>query len=308
MSESDMTEAKKNPLSQTLLKKTGRALYLALLYTIVIGLAFLILYPYLVKIATSFMSLDDLSDPTVRFIPKNISFYFWQRAAKGMNILTSFGTSLYIAGITALLQVMSCAFAGYGFARFKFVGRNLLFFLVIFTMLVPFTTIMLPYYLKFRYFNVLFTKLNLINTIWPNVVLSVTGLGLKNGLYIYMMRQFFRSMPSELEEAAYIDGAGLFGTYFRIMLPNAFVTMNTVFLLAFCWQWTDTTYASVFFSTKPTVVNALKNIVLVVGQDLAAVSSLRNIGTLIVMAPLALLYAFVQRSFIQGIERSGIAN
>ncbi|GHV38556.1 ABC transporter permease [Clostridia bacterium] len=290
------------------IKKTGRGLYLALVYIIVIGLAFLIVYPYIMKLATSFMSLDDLSDPTVRFIPKSFSLYFWNRAINSMRILTSYGTSFYIAAITAFLQTFVCAFVGYGFARFKFAGRNVLFVLVIFTMLVPFTTIMLPYYLKFRYFNLIFVKVNLINTIWPNVVLSATGLGLKNGLYIYMLRQFFRSMPMELEEAAHIDGAGAFGTYFKIMLPNALVTMNTVFLLAFCWQWTDTTYASVFFSTKPTVVNALKNIVLVVGQDLVAVSSLRNIGTLIVLVPLLILYLFVQRGFIQGIERSGITN
>ncbi len=289
-----------------LIRKSGRFLSLSLIYIIIFGLAFMIIYPYFVKLITSFMSLEDLSDSTVKFIPKTFSLYFWNRAVKAMNIPSAFGNSLLISFVTAIIQVMICSFVGYGFARFKVPGVNLIFFLVIFTMLVPFTTELLPYYLKFRNFNLLFIKTSLIDTVGPNVILSLSGLGLKNGLYIYILRQFYRGMPKELEEAAYIDGNGYFRTYFLIMMPNAFSSMLTVFLFSFCWQWTDITYSSIFFSQKQTVVNAVMNIITSVGTDRIVFSTVQNIGTLIVMAPILLIFLVGQKYFIQGIERSGI--
>ena len=301
----------KKPWTQDRVERTfNRTLYLMLLYIIVGGLSFVILYPYFVKIVTSFMMPVDLLDPTVQFIPRNPTTLIWQWTMSGMDLMVSYSTSFYIAGVTAVIQVLVSALVGYGFARFKFPGRNIIFILTIFTMLVPFTTVMLPYFLMFRFFNLHFVNINLINTIWPNVILSLTGLGLKNGLYIFLFRQYFRGVPRELEEAAHIDGAGHLKTFFLVMLPNAKVCMLTVFLFSFCWQWTDITYATIFFPTHPTVVNASLNVWRGVlhHHEVSLSSLMRNTGTLLVIIPLAVIYLSLQRFFIQGIERSGITS
>lgn len=311
-----MNYARKRSWRQTLHRKgamfrTGhgirRLAYLSLIYIIIFGLAFLLMYPYIVKIITSFMSIDDLKNPSVKFVPTAISLYFWERTLTNMRLDVSFPTSLYISGVTAFLQMMISSFVGYGFARFRFPGKRLLFVAVIFTMLVPYTTLMLPYYLKFRYFDLGFATVNLINTVWPNVILSLTGLGIKNGLYIFLFRQLYRGMPVELEEAAYIDGAGKFRTYWKVMFPNAKVTMVTVFILAFCWQWTDTSYSSIFLSTANTMVNVLKNVLTMTNStDQVAFSTMQNIGTLILIAPIFVLYLFAQKKLIQGVEHTGL--
>ena len=285
----------------------SRGMYHLLLYVVLFGLSFMLVYPYIVKIITSFMSTDDLKNPVVQFIPTEMSTYFWKRTITNMKLPYSFLRSLGVSFVTAAIYTMVSSFVGYGFARYKFPGKNLLFVLVIFTMLVPYTTLMLPYYLKFRYFNLIFTKVNLLNTIWPNVILGLTGLGLKNGLYIYLFRQYYRKVPKELEEASFIDGAGHMKTYLRVMLPNATSTMITVFVLAFCWQWTDTSYSSIFMSSTENMVNVLKTVLTVTNStDQVAFSTMQNIGTLILIAPLFILYLFAQKKLIQGVESSGL--
>ena len=291
-------------------KWTGTFFYKLLLYIVVFGLAFMILYPYLVKIITSIMSIDDFVDPTVSFIPRRPTLSTWQRSIREFNVPLAYMNSLMLSGSAALLQTVVCSLAGYGFARFKFPGNRLLFILTIFTMLVPFSTVMLPYFMNFRYFNLIFTQVNLIDSMWPILILSLFGLGIKNGLYIYFMRQFFRGLPAELEEAAFIDGSGYFRTFFRVMVPNALPSMFSVFLFSFCWSWTDTTYTSVLFNTRHDVVRAALNVLAHMPWmvDAAIISNMRNISTMLVIFPIILLYIFAQRSFIQGIERSGITS
>ena len=290
------------------IRLTKRSLYLSMLYIILIGLSVMIMYPYIVKLITSFMTVDDLANPTVRFIPTEISITAWRMVFRRMNILEAYWNSFFVAGVSAFLQVAASSFIGYGFARYDFPGKQILFALVIFTMLVPFATVMLPYYLTFRHFNFILGQVNLINTVWPNVIVSATGLGLKNGLYIFLFRQYFRGVPKELEEAAFIDGAGPFKTYLRVMLPNATASILTVFLLAFCWQWTDTNFSAIFMTTRMTVVNAIPRLMLLEGQDIIFMSAMSNIATLVVLLPIVLIYLVAQRSFVQGIERSGITN
>lgn len=101
--------------------------------------------------------------------------------------------------------------------------------MVIVIMLVPYHVISIAQYLGFVYFGVGSFTINLTDSFWPSLILAFTGLGIKEGLYIYLLREFFKSLPAELEEAAYIDGAGTIRTFFQVMLPNARTMMMTVF-------------------------------------------------------------------------------
>lgn len=293
---------------------------------IVIGLCFLILYPTILKVFVSFMSENDLYDVTVKYIPKNPTFENIKKVWTAMRYPQAFWNTLKISLMTSIMQLISCTFIGYGFARFNFKGKNLLFALVILTMIVPPQTIMIPLFLHFRYFDLfgivsmLTGKkgINLLNSQWPFMLLSATGMGLKNGLYIYIMRQFFRGMPKELEEAAYVDGASMFRTFYQIMLPSAVPAMVTVFLFSFVWQWTDTFYSNLFLQNLRVLSVALGSISFDITQQIywetgvnislsPVVSSMyTNTASLLVILPLIVIYLVAQKYFVESIERTGI--
>jgi multiple sugar transport system permease protein len=155
--------------------------------------------------------------------------------------------------------------------------------------------------------------IKLLNTEAPFIILSLTAIGLKNGLYIFMMRQFYKGVPDELEESAYIDGSSVFKTYFKIILPISIPMMIAIFLFAFSWQWTDNFYTKLFYTSNtdsyvlahfakiPTSLMAIDE----THTTLYGQSVLHTCGLLII-APLIVIYLFCQRYLIQGIERSGI--
>jgi multiple sugar transport system permease protein len=156
--------------------------------------------------------------------------------------------------------------------------------------------------------------LNLLNTYAPLIIMSITGLAFKNGLYIYMLRQFFTGVPDALEESAYLDGAGTMRTFFQIILPLSVPMMITVFLFAFCWQWTDNFYTTMFCNS--TAKDSIKLLVQIVkipsslkmeyaGRDLYY-AAIRNTCGLVIILPLVILYLFCQNFLVQGIERSGL--
>ena len=239
-----------------------------------------------------------------------------------MNYPKSFAMSLLIAVLVSALQLMSCTMIGYGLARFNFKGRNVWFAIVVFMLIVPPELIHTPLYLNFRFFDLFGLLpdrgLNLINTYWPLLLLAVTGTGYKNGLFVFIARQYFRGMPGELEESAYVDGAGAMQTFWRIMMPGATPIMVVIFLFSFVWQWNDSYFVTMYLGERPVLPISLLQLSeryyvemsrLYGRQFLMSVpyvSILENTGMLLFIAPLLVLYIFVQRYFVEGIERTGI--
>ena len=340
---------------------------------LMVGISYIVLYPFFTKVAGSVMAPEDFVDVTVRLIPKNFTLDIYRAIINELGYWEAFMSTFTLSLSCAVLQMFICCLIGYGFAKFKFRGRNLLFMLVMLTMIVPHQTLQLSMFMEFRYFDIfgivkllkgggievfghnikelgegvanVFEKLNVLpdeikwghyltergadrykvqmevteaginlcNTYFPLVLLSLGGLAFKNGLYIFLLRQFFRGIPDELEESAYMDGSGPLRTFFQIILPVSIPMMITVFLFAFCWQWTDDFYTGLFFNS--TNVNVLVKFVDIpsslkmdyAGQDLYY-SAIRNTCGLMIILPLVVLYAFCQRFLVQGIEHSGIAN
>ncbi len=300
-------------------KFAGELIYKIFRFVLLVGISYIIIYPFLTKILNSFMSPDDLVDVTVKLIPRYPNIDQWKFIIMENEYFLALFNTARISLVCAFFQTLICAIIGYGFAKFKFKGRNLLFLCVIITMLIPHDTLLLAMFMKFRYFDIFgilgllgLEEINLINTEWPLYLLSLTGLAFKNGLYIFIFRQFYRGVPDELEEAAYIDGTGVFKTFFQIILPLSVPMMTTVFLFSFSWQWTDTFYtASPFFTT--TDIHLLPNIVEMpqsLKMDFAASSLWESIVTntcgMLVILPLFIIFLFAQRQFVEGIERSGI--
>lgn len=268
---------------------------------ILFGLCFVIIYPFLVKTIDAFKSFDDYLDPSVKFIPRYFTTENIKTVLTQMKYPKTFLYTFGFSSLIGLIQVGICALVGYGFARFKFPGNKILFFLVILALIIPPQTIMIPLFVRFRFF---YGGLNLVGSYWPMIVLSFTALGIKNGLYIFMFRQFFINMPKELEEASYLDGCNTIQTFWKVMLPSANTLMLTVFLLSFSWQWTDTTYSSLFMRGTILMANSLTNVN--GGTEESMIMSFNNTAAVVSVLPIALVYIIGQRFFVQGVERSGI--
>ena len=291
-----------------------------LLYVLLIEIAFIIIFPLLTKLSSSFMSQEDMYDRSVIFIPRapTMENYatVWS-ANLGADYLMSMMRTLVVSIITAVFQTMVCSLTGYGLAKLKSKWASLVFAVVILTIIVPPQVIIIPMYLKFRYFDIFglfkligIKQYNMIGSLIPTIILSITGYGFKNGLYIFIMRQFYKGIPEEIEEAAAIDGYGTLGTYFRIVLPMAIPMMITIFMFAFSWAWTDTFYANIFFSSRFKVLAIAVFSMPVLSQvgGLAEYNGTLILNTAVLMAivPLILIYIFAQRWIIAGIERSGL--
>ena len=298
-------------------------------YVLLIGISYVILFPFFAKISGSFMSKDDFVDVTVKLIPKYPTLDTYKAIISENGYFTALFNTFTLSVLCGLIQTFVSCVIGYGLAKFKFKGNKLLFFLVIFTMVIPHRTLQLSMFMKFRYFDILgifnflgggvfewlrilpFSSINLNNTYWPLALLSLGGLAFKNGLYIFMMRQFFHGVPDELEESAYIDGSGVFRTFLQIILPLSVPMMITIFLFAFSWQWTDNFYTTVFFTkTGMTLMPSIVGIPATLDTQYAAQnlyeSAIRNTCGLLILLPLLVMYVFLQRYLIGGIERSGI--
>lgn len=298
-------------------------------FVLLLGISYVILQPFFAKIASSFMSREDFVDVTVKLIPRYPTLDTYRAIIEDNHYFEAFFNTLTISLSSAIIQTFICSLIGYGFAKFKFKGSKLLFLLVVVTMLIPHKTLQLSMFMKFKHFDIFgifnllgggvferfrlikFTSLDFCNSYWPLFLLSVFGLAFRNGLYIFMMRQFYRGVPDELEESAYIDGSGVMRTFFGIIIPLSIPMMMTIFLFSFSWQWTDNFYTNVFYTASgpklmPDVVGIPRSLdTAYAGQNLYE-AAIRNTCGLMILIPLIVVYCFGQKALIQGIERSGI--
>ena len=328
-----------------------KVLWYIIRLVLLVGISYIVLFPFFSKIAGSFMAPEDFVDVTVRLIPKHFTLDIYKAIWIEQNYLTAFWHTLILSLSTAIIQTLICCVIAYGLAKFKFKGNKYIFLLVIFTLVVPHQTLQYSLFTNFRYFDVFgiiqflngggieifgktfladvidifpdtntWTKLfpdgsgmNLTNTYWPLIILSLGGLAFKNGLYIFMLRQFFRGVPDELEESAYIDGSGVFRTFVTIILPLSIPMMITVFLFAFSWQWTDNFYSTLFFTAGNKDIILMPQIIDIpttldieyAGKNLYDAAIYNTCGIMII-APLIIMYLFCQKYLVQGIERSGL--
>jgi multiple sugar transport system permease protein len=276
---------------------------------IVVGVCYIILAPLIGIISRASMSPSDVINPLVFLFPQEPTLFNIRTAFEFMDYLPTLGSSMVFSVSQALIHALICSLVGYGFARFKFPGSNIMFAFVIVSIVVPVQSYMIPMSLNFRFF--MGQDWNLLNTHWPITLLSLTGVGIRSGLYIYIFRQFFRGIPKELEEAAFIDGAGPMGTYMRIMIPNALPAIVTVFLFAFVWHYNDTYYLNMLMSGNGMLAARIGSLGFAYNASLeernpVLVQMVVFGGVLLVIAPIMIIYLFLQRFFVEGLERSGI--
>lgn len=282
-----------------------------------IGISFIIIQPFFVRFLSSMMSVNDVYDSMVQYIPREPSLENYWAVIEGTGYFSALINTTLLSAGCAVIQVFVCTCVGYGLAKFSFKGRTLVFGMVIFSMILPPQTFFISLYLNMRFFDpfMIFSllglpKLNIVDGPYSLLVLSLTGFAFKNGLYIILMRQLFKGVPEEIREAAEVDGAGQLRIFFRIMFPSARNMMVTVFLLSFSWQWTDTFYSSLFFSNFKVLSNVLDSLSNIKIEGLTAFGNfetvLVNTASVLVILPLMLLFLVAQKKLVQGIEHSGL--
>lgn len=312
-------------------KKASKFTQNVFLFCLISGMCFAILYPILKLIPSVFGDLEDLGNPDIIWIPIKssvLSFVAANRMMMTKGLMTMVWSILYAVAIMGV-QVFISALVGYALARVNFPGSKLIFFLVIFTFLVPPQTLLLSQYIHFKNFDILgifqmFTgdSIDMINRPATLFIIALLGFGLNQSLFIFMFKQFFTNIPKELEEAALIDGCGFHKTYFKIMVPNAKPIISTVAVLGFVWNYGDTYFTGYFHPSGPYLSYILKTVFNSANKDfiLNALKSwygiplvsdfsfdaVKQAAALIYLVPLLIVYFFAQRWLVENLENSGI--
>ena len=292
---------------QVIIRKVKPVIWSLCRTVILLVFLYLLIYPLMYMIVTVFRDAQDFRDPSIHWITRNFSLDNIKYAIEYLDYDKTLLYSTEIALGSAILQTISCALAGYSFARFKFKFKGLAFAVLIATIIVPPQTTLLPLFSVIR-------KMNLLNTAGAFWVQAALGSGLRSGLFVFIYCQFFKGLPIDLEHAASIDGCSPIGTFFKVMLPNVVPGIVTVFFFSVVWHFNEnfvTKYLSLEKETLASVLNNFRSTI-----ELASASSLKfdimtaqgivQAGSLLTLLPMLLLYFFLQKYLREGVARAGI--
>ena len=306
------------------LKRTKQILPSLMRYVFLIAFSYTLLYPLIYIIVNSLKGAVDYYDPAVNWVPKQITFDNFKLAISTMDFWNALSSTFLNEILAAILEIASCAVAAYGLARFNFKGKFIFKALMILSILVPTVMIIIPSYVNFRYVDFagilnLFGKIigkeirpSILNTPLVFWLPSLLGVGLKGGLFIYIYTQFFKGLPKEFEEAAWLDGAGPWKTFLRVIIPASSNSIITVSLFAIVWHWNDYYLAQMYLSSEYPVSVQLANItsntsfVSQTGLGEILFGPMMMAGSFLCILPLVIFYVIMQKRFIASVATSGI--
>ena len=273
-------------------------------WVILIEFAYVFAFPALYMITTSLKTLGDIHNPTVYWIPRVPTLVGYRWAIREMGYVEGLRISVWTSIAAAVAQTTMGAMIAYGFARVRFPGREALFVFLLFTVVVPPQTIMMPQFM-------LYSWMGWTNTHIPLFVPGFMGWGVRGGILLIVYRQFFRGLPYELEDAARIDGAGWFRTFSEIMLPLAKPAILVVLVFSLTWTWNDAfvPWLVISHSRLMTVTQRLEVFYWNreewrAGRWLAPNTFMA--ATTLTVLPLLIVYVIAQRQFTESIDRTGL--
>ncbi|NLB85060.1 MAG: carbohydrate ABC transporter permease [Acholeplasmataceae bacterium] len=284
---------------------TDGLIFKLIIYLLLISIGFVFVYPLLHMVSYSFQSLEDLLNPQIGYVPSRLYLGSYREAFRTLNYFKTFGTTLLVTLLPALLQTIVASFIGYGFARFEFKGKKIFMALLIATYIIPPQVTMIPRY-------VMYTEMGLINNLLSVLLPASLGQGLYSAIFVLIFYQFYKMIPKVLDEAAQIDGASRAYIYFRIAVPLSKPSFITVFLFSFVWYWNETYFASLFMGggKYDTLLLKLLNFnsayEKVFGDDNLINEGTTMSATLLIILPLLIVYFILQKQFIEGIDKAGI--
>lgn len=297
-------------------------LYSLFRLALLIAIGYLVIYPVIYMISSSVKTPAGYLDRSVIYIPKEITFKYYKTAAQTIDYWNAFKSTLLFECVSAAIEILMCSFIAYGMARFKARGKGVFNALLILLILIPSQMIVVPMMMNYSKLDILGIfgllnkltgidlRVNILGTPLTFYLPSLFGVGLRSGVLIYIYIQFFKGLPGELEEAAWIDGAGLFKTFFSIAVPSSSVVFTTVTIFALVWHWNDYYLAIMYLSDNfPLAVKIydIKNLLTVqkIWDGYPAIST-KCAACFMFIFPLLLVYLVLQRKFVKSIDRVGI--
>lgn len=290
-------------------EKGKHALRTLVIYFLLIGIGFVYLYPILYMVLISVMPTSDLINPTIQWIPTAIEWESFTLVYRVLDYSHSVLTTILLASVSAALQTMTCALAGYALARYPVPWRKLWTLLLLIVFILPADVIAVPRY-------VLFTQYQLVGSLQSVFLPALLGQGLKSSLFILLFMQSFASYPSSYDEAAQLDGAGHVRIFLRIALPLALPIILLSLLFSFVWYWNETAQTGMYLAgAYKTLPLQLEQFDSTFGRMMqASVGSEANrlneriqmAATILAISPLCILYLFFQKGMIRSIESAGI--
>lgn len=293
---------------------------------LLISIGYVIIYPLIYMVSTSLVSRNGFFNSARVWIPEKVSPAFnYKTAWELLHYTTSLMATLKYEIVSALIEVAACAVTAYGFARFKFKGKTILLGVLFLTILVPDMLVIIPRMANYSKFDILgiFGFLNkltgvdlrpdLLDSAAAFYLPSLFSIGLRSGIIIFIYMQFFSSFPKELEEAAWIDGAGPIKTFLKIAIPSSGVVITTVIVFSLIWHWNDYFLSSMYLTDGyPLAVwlTMMPKQLPTMGYSLVPshpeTMAVLMAGCLVFILPMLIIYIFVQRWFIESIDRVGI--
>ena len=285
------------------------------IYFVLICISFIYLQPIIKMIAMSFMSYKDVIDPSVEWLPQTPSIKNLIVAGKVLDLKTTLLNSVWFSALMAVGQTIVSALTGFSLSRFQFRFKNIWFIMIILAFIIPVPLLMIPRMILFiGGQNIL--GFNLIGTPIPQILMALLGQGVNSTILILIFYNFFNLIPYSLDEAAMIDGANPLQVFFQIAMKISGSTVLVIFLFSFVWNWNETYVTGTLVRNSIELLPAKLNMFDSEFQAYAAAGrgaaefrineAYKMSATLISITPLLILYAFVQRQFIQGIENTGI--
>ncbi len=257
-------------------------------------LVILFISPFAWLIVTALKTTSELAAFPIHFLPVQAQWDNFVQALTMINYAAYAANSLILSTIYAVLTTLTSALVGFGFARLKGKGKRPLFIIMLSTLMLPQILTVIPTY-------VLFARLGLVDTYWPWVL---WGLG-SSPYLAFLFRQFFSSLPSELEEAAILDGCGYWRIFWQIFIPLSWPVIAASLIFSFNWVWGDYITPALFLSQDNTTLSVAMS----AGYLDPHGNGLINImaaGSVIYVLPVAVFFFFAQRAFVRGIVTSGL--
>ncbi len=299
-------------------QRRGRPIIVKIaIYFVLILIGYQFLYPILRMVVLSMMSARDVINPAVTWIPSGWTFNNLRIALQTLELERTLIGSLWFSTLLAVCQTIVSSLTGYALARYEFPGRRIWFVMVLMSFIIPAPVVVIPRIMMFVGIQE-GIGLQLIGTWIPQTVLAILGQGVYSAILILICYNFFRMIPRALDEAASIDGANSFQVFVHVILRLSISTILVVFLFSFVWNWNETYFTGTFLrGSVPLLPNRLAmfdSMFATYGQGTGTVAAPENrineafkmSGTLIAILPLLIMYLFVQRNFIKGIENAGI--
>ena len=307
----------KKPTHSSIWRNGKKFLFKAFLYFVLIVVADQFLQPIFQMISQTFMSRDDIIDPSVSWIPLAPSLHNLRVALAVLDMPRSLFGSIGFSVLLAFCQVVISALTGYAFARFEFPFKKILFALLLVSFVVPIQVLIIPRIMTFQFLQGS-SGIQFFGTTLPQVIMTILGQGVFSPILILIFYSFMRMIPKALDEAAMIDGANSLQVFYHVAIRMSASTILVVFLFGVVWNWNETYITNTFLSGNiPLLPNMLSRFDSLFSTGAAQVGggqggvdriseAFQMAGTLVTIVPLLVLYLFVQKRFIAGIENSGI--